>query len=104
MSGATLLRVPSALPNDPPNILPNRFRPPVLHPFRHLDRRCAGGNASRFEAPPRHPEALAELEPRGRPNQPPSPNEERLDRVVGSVSLVNFWEFWRRRGGASGLL
>lgn len=40
--------------------------------------------------PPRRPEALAEPEPRGRPNQPPSPNEERLDRVVGSVSLVNF--------------
>ena len=37
--------------------------------------------------PPRRPIALAEPEPRGRPNQPPSPNEKRLDRVVGSVSL-----------------
>ena len=40
--------------------------------------------------PPRRLEALAQAEPRGRPNQPPSPNEKRLDRVVGSVSLVNF--------------
>jgi hypothetical protein len=54
--------------------------------------------------PPRRKAALEEPQARGRPNQPPSPNEERLDRVVGSVSLVNFWKFWRRRGGASGLL
>ena len=60
MSGATLLRVPSAVPNDPPSALPNRFRPPVLHPFRHLVRRRADGKAARFEPPPRRTAALAE--------------------------------------------
>jgi hypothetical protein len=40
--------------------------------------------------PARRLTALAQAEARARPNQPPSPNEERLDRVVGSVSLVNF--------------
>ena len=51
MFGATLLRVPSALPNDPPSTLPNRFRPPVLHLLRHVDRQRLRRNTSRFEAP-----------------------------------------------------
>jgi len=53
-----------------------------LHLFRHVDRQRSDGNTSRFEGPPRRPEALAEAEPRGRPNQPPSPNESEMDRVV----------------------
>ena len=55
--GATLLRVPSAVPNDPPSTLPNRFRPAELHLFRHVDLQRSDGNTSRFEAPAPPPES-----------------------------------------------
>jgi hypothetical protein len=65
--------------------------------------RFGGAIAARprqHDGPPRLRQVSQTVGPRGRPNQPPSLNENELDRVVGSVSLVKFRNFG---GGGAGI-
>ena len=72
---------------------------PCISPGTRVGRPAMGNTASP-SPPPRPRKVVKEARWRGRPNRPPSPNEIRCERVVGSGSCAI--SRWAKGGGAGG--